>query len=150
MATEIQFGSNLMMFAWLELPIPPSTWRLRLAFSNQDQECLRCDGVLDRCGDHALVCCGGDHRVRRHNLLRNLVYHAASATNLNHELEKPGLLVRSARSDTRSHSSSRSLIVIEAATCVLCTFRVAKGAPASRQACRELHSFKRLVTVACN
>ena len=43
-------------------------------------------------GDHALVCCGGGDRTRRHNLLRNQVYYAASAANLHPELEKPGLL----------------------------------------------------------
>jgi hypothetical protein len=65
---------------------------LRMPLAEQDIECPCCDGVLDRFGDHALTCsCGGD-RTRRHNLLRNMVYHAASAANLNPELEKPGLL----------------------------------------------------------
>jgi len=63
-----------------------------MPFADRDLECPCCDGVLDRFGDHALVCgCGGD-RTRRHNLLRNMVYHAASAANLHPELEKPGLL----------------------------------------------------------
>ena len=34
---------------------------------------------------------GGD-RTRRHNLLRNIVHHAAEAANLRPELERPGLL----------------------------------------------------------
>ena len=71
-----------------------------------------CDGVLDRFGDHALVCsCGGD-RTRRHNLLRNMAYYAASASNLNPELEKPGLLaqrplVGACYENGRPHASQR-------------------------------------------
>jgi len=65
---------------------------LRIRFSDQDLECPLCDGVLDGFGDHALVCCGGGDRTRRHNLLRNMVYHAAEAANLHPELERPGLL----------------------------------------------------------
>ena len=66
--------------------------RLRMPFAEEQQECPCCDGVLDRFGDHALVCCGGGDRTRRHNLLRNMAYHAAASANLNPELEKPGLL----------------------------------------------------------
>ena len=47
---------------------------------------------MDRFGDHALVCCGGGCRTRRHNLLRNTTYYAASSALLHPELEKPGLL----------------------------------------------------------
>ena len=65
---------------------------LRIRFSDADVECPLCDGVLDGYGDHALVCCGGGDRTRRHNLLRNMVYHAAEAANHRPELEKPGLL----------------------------------------------------------
>ena len=65
---------------------------LRMPFAEMDVECPRCDGILDRYGDHALCCSGGGDRTRRHNLLRNLAYHAAAAANLNPELEKPGLL----------------------------------------------------------
>jgi hypothetical protein len=65
---------------------------LRIRFSEEDLECPQCGGVLDGFGDHALVCsCGGD-RTRRHNLLRNMVFHAAEAANLRPELERPGLL----------------------------------------------------------
>ena len=65
---------------------------LRMPFAEQDVECPCCDGVLDCYGDHALVCCGCGDRTRRHNLLRNMVFHSAAAANLNPELEKPGLL----------------------------------------------------------
>jgi len=65
---------------------------LRIPFASEDLLCPCCDGVLDHFGDHALVCCCGGDRTRRHNLLRNMVYHAAVAANLNPELEKPGLL----------------------------------------------------------
>ena len=51
-----------------------------------------CDGIMDRFGDHALVCpCGGD-RTKGYNHLRNHVYHFAASSGLNPELEKPGLL----------------------------------------------------------
>ena len=60
--------------------------------SSRDVECPCCDGMLDGYGDHALVCCAGGDRTRRHNLLRNMVFHAAEAANLRPELEKPGLL----------------------------------------------------------
>ncbi len=65
---------------------------LRMPFAEQDYECPCCDGIMDRFGDHALVCCGGGDRTRRHNLLRNMVLHAAASANLHPELEKPGLL----------------------------------------------------------
>ena len=51
-----------------------------------------CDGILDKYGDHCLVCpCGGD-RTKRHNRLRNQVFHFCAGAGLNPELEKPGLL----------------------------------------------------------
>ena len=56
--------------------------RLRIPFASGDTECPLCDGVLDSFGDHALVCCGGGDRTRRHNLLRNMVFHAAEAAKL--------------------------------------------------------------------
>ena len=65
---------------------------LRIRFSEADVECPLCDSILDGFGDHALVCCAGGDRTRRHNLLRNMVFHAAEAANLRPELEKPGLL----------------------------------------------------------
>ena len=65
---------------------------LRMPLSSQDVECPCCDGVLDCHGDHALVCCGGGDRTRRHNLLRNMVFFEASACGLHPELEKSGLL----------------------------------------------------------
>ena len=65
---------------------------LRVPLLESDGICPLCDGVLDKFGDHCLVCpCGGD-RTKRHNLLRNFVFHFAAAAGLNPELEKPGLL----------------------------------------------------------
>ena len=67
------------------------TW-LRMPVFEADGVCPLCDGVLDKYGDHCLVCpCGGD-RTRRHNMLRNFVFHYAKSAGLNAELEKPGLL----------------------------------------------------------
>ena len=65
---------------------------LRIPFSSAEQECQFCDKTLDPFGDHALVCCGGGDRTRRHNLLRNMAYHAASAAGLNPEPKRAGLL----------------------------------------------------------
>ena len=65
---------------------------LRIPFAGEDWSCPCCDGVLDRFGDHALVCCCGGDRTRRHNLIRNMVFHAAQSASLHPELEKPGLL----------------------------------------------------------
>ena len=65
---------------------------LRMPFAEADLQCPCCDAVLDHFGDHALVCCGGGDRTRRHNLIRNMVYYAASSAGLRPELEKPGLL----------------------------------------------------------
>ena len=54
--------------------------------------CPFCDDVVDRYGDHCLVCpCGGD-RTKRHNKLRNEVFFFCNAAGLNPELERPGLL----------------------------------------------------------
>jgi len=65
---------------------------LRMPFADADVECPCCDGILDTFGDHALCCSGGGDRTRRHNLIRNLSFHAATAANLNPELGMPGLL----------------------------------------------------------
>ena len=81
--------------------------RLRTRFSEQDLQCPKCDRILDGYGDHALVCCGGGDRTRRHNLLRNVVYHAAEAANLRPELEKPGLLPQRPLSGSTYDSGSR-------------------------------------------
>ena len=65
---------------------------LQMSIFEEDGVCRLCDGVLDKYGDHCLVCpCGGD-RTKRHNLLRNCVFHTAVSAGLNPELEKPGLL----------------------------------------------------------
>ena len=65
---------------------------LRAPFVDADFYCPCCDGIMDRFFDHALSCCGGGDRTRRHNLLRNEAYFSASAAGFFPELEKPGLL----------------------------------------------------------
>ena len=65
---------------------------LRVPFASKDSICPSCEGWLDSFGDHALTCCCGGDRTRRHNLIRNAAYHAAAAARLDPELEKPGLL----------------------------------------------------------
>ena len=65
---------------------------LRVPIHNTEYNCPYCDEVVDRYGDHCLTCaCGGD-RTKRHNLLRNEVYHICHSAGLHPELEKPGLL----------------------------------------------------------
>ena len=59
---------------------------------DEEFTCPLCDGVVDVYGDHCLVCSGGGDRTRRHNLLRNAVFHHCVGANLRPELEKPGLL----------------------------------------------------------
>ena len=66
--------------------------RLRAPILPEDTICHLCNGVLDKFGDHCLVCPNGGDRTRRHNHQRNLVYHYAQSAGLNPELEKPGLL----------------------------------------------------------
>ena len=65
---------------------------LRIPFTDEDHWCPQCDGIMDRFADHALVCCGGGDRTRRHNLIRNEAFHSASAARLSPELEKADLL----------------------------------------------------------
>ena len=70
-----------MIQHWLRTPVYESEFH-----------CPLCDGIVDRYGDHCLTCaCGGD-RTKRHNLLRNEVYHFCNSAGLFPELEKPGLL----------------------------------------------------------
>ena len=65
---------------------------LRVPLYESEYHCPFCDGVVDRFGDHCLVCsCGGD-RTKRHNLIRNEVFHLCYSAGLNPELERPGLL----------------------------------------------------------
>ena len=71
--------------------------RLGLPIWSQDTNCTLCGQVMDKGGDHALVCgCGGD-RVTRHNLVRDVVHSAANnganLANLATILEKLGLLI---------------------------------------------------------
>ena len=47
---------------------------------------------MDIYGDHALSCCGGGDRIKRHNVIRNQAYYECAAAGLHPELEKPGLL----------------------------------------------------------
>jgi hypothetical protein len=54
--------------------------------------CPFCNDTVDIYGDHCLICaCGGD-RTKRHNLLRNQVFHTCLEAGLAPELERPGLL----------------------------------------------------------
>ena len=65
---------------------------LRVRIFDEEYACPLCDGVVDVYGDHCLVCSGGGDRTKRHNLLRNTVYHFCTGASLTPELEKPGLL----------------------------------------------------------
>ena len=65
---------------------------LRSPVFDCDFPCPQCEGIVDRFGDHCLVCSGGGDRTRRHNCLRNEVFHLCASAGLAPELEKPGLL----------------------------------------------------------
>lgn len=65
---------------------------LRVPLLDKEIHCPYCDDMVDMFGDHCLTCgCGGD-RTKRHNLLRNEVFHQCVSSGLNPELERPGLL----------------------------------------------------------
>ena len=65
---------------------------LRVPLFEVEFHCPYCDEMVDRYGDHCLTCaCGGD-RTKRHNLLRNEVFHLCNSSGLSPELERPGLL----------------------------------------------------------
>ena len=66
--------------------------RLRVPIYDADFHCPFCDEIVDKYGDHCLTCsCGGD-RTKRHNLIRNEVFHFCASSGLNPELERPGIL----------------------------------------------------------
>ena len=66
--------------------------RLRVPLFEVEFHCPYCDEIVDKFGDHCLTCaCGGD-RTKRHNLLRNEVFHLCNSSGLSPELERPGLL----------------------------------------------------------
>ena len=65
---------------------------LRAPFAHDDNHCPLCNSVLDKHGDHALTCCCGGDRTKRHNLLRNTFFFLLQAAGFNPEREAPGLL----------------------------------------------------------
>jgi hypothetical protein len=66
--------------------------RLRMQVYDDDSCCPCCGLVLDKWGDHALVCqCGGDRTVR-HNAILNNTYQEAAVGGVRPEREKAGLL----------------------------------------------------------
>ena len=65
---------------------------LRVPIHESEFHCPFCDEVLDRHGDHCLTCAFGGDRTKRHNLLRNEVFHFSNSCGLNPELERPGIL----------------------------------------------------------
>ena len=73
--------------------------RLRAPVYDEDGRCPCCGQVLDKWGDHALVCpCGGDRTVR-HNAVRNTCFEDAQAAGLRPERETAGLLQERPESD---------------------------------------------------
>eukprot|EP00973_Karenia_brevis_P051897 7208310-Karenia_brevis.AAC.1 len=65
---------------------------LRVPFSDTETFCPQCNGVMDTFADHALTCCCGGDRTKRHNLIRNALHMLLQAAGCASELEKPGLL----------------------------------------------------------
>ena len=65
---------------------------LRLPLFDCEYHCPFCDEIVDKYGDHCLTCsCGGD-RTKRHNLIRNEIFHISNSAGLSPELERSGLL----------------------------------------------------------
>ena len=65
---------------------------LRVPLNECEFHCRFCDAVVDKYGDHCLTCsCGGD-RTKRHNLIRNEIFHICNSAGLSPELERSGLL----------------------------------------------------------
>ena len=54
-----------------------------------------------------MACCGAGDRTRRHNLIRDLVYHAAFAAGFSPELEKPGLLAQRLKENEFKEAQNR-------------------------------------------
>ena len=65
---------------------------LRIPLYDSEFHCPLCNEVIDRHGDHCLTCSCGGNRTKRHNLLRNEVFHLCNSAGLNPELERQGLL----------------------------------------------------------
>ena len=65
---------------------------LRLLLYDSEFHCPYSDVVVDRFGDHCLVCSYGGDRTKRHNLICNEIFHICNGTGLNPELERPGIL----------------------------------------------------------
>ena len=65
--------------------------RFRVLVLSLDTNCTLYGQVMDKCGDHALVCgCGGD-TVTGHNFIRNAVHSAATdEASLGAVLQRPG------------------------------------------------------------
>ena len=84
--------------------------RLRVPIYETEFHCPFCDEVVDRHGDHCLTCsCGGD-RTKRHNLIRNEVFHFCNSAGLNPELERPGILQpRMLTGSTQENGQNRDL-----------------------------------------
>ncbi len=47
-----------------------------------------CSNIIDRYGDHLLGCSHGPYRIRRHDSLRDIVYHALKVDNQNVKIEQ--------------------------------------------------------------
>ena len=67
---------------------------LCVPLAQQAASCSACSSLLDKFGDHALVCPNWGDRTKRHNHLRNGVYSLAAGAGLSPELDKPGLLLQ--------------------------------------------------------
>ena len=90
-------NQRLLRFEGCIIPAPlfRVSLRRRLRFNwSKDMNFTLCGQVMDKWGDHPLVCgCGGD-QVTRHNLVRDVVHSVADhGANLASVLGKPGLLI---------------------------------------------------------
>ena len=67
-------------------------YRLGVQVYSSEGPCSACGKPSDKMGDHALACARREDRIARHNLLRDLIFEAASSASLAPAKEERHLL----------------------------------------------------------
>ena len=67
-------------------------YRLGVQVYSSEGLCSACGKSSDKMGDHALACARREDRIARHNLLRDLIFEAASSASLAPAKEERHLL----------------------------------------------------------
>ena len=77
----------------LDIPSPEFIMALKLwlgipIFSQTSPSICPCSNLIDQYGDHLLGCAHGPYRIRRHDALRDVLYHTLKADNQSVKLEQ--------------------------------------------------------------